>query len=283
MSGRGNDASQAPPPFFNRYGISRTGNPGEPLVIEPYPEVCRSGVLRPTVLAAAVDIIGSLFARETAGRDGIFTIDLSVRAPARRVPKRIVTRGELLRAGRSLIASEAVLEADGAPFGYGQTTFQRVPRPESSAASSEPDPVGLPEVLDHFPLERPLAEEAGVDVADASRGRVELPLGAALLSPQGVMQGALVALVVEEAALALAEHGGGVPHVVTELDLRYLAAGRKGPIVSSADWVAGRDGETIRIVLRDAGHGNRITTAGLARVAEAPAQVSASHRGEPSR
>jgi acyl-coenzyme A thioesterase PaaI-like protein len=258
-----------PPPFFLRYGISRTGDPAAPLVIEPYPDVCRSGALRPTVLAAAVDTIGSLFAREVAGRDGIFTTDLSVRSPVRPVPKRIVVRGALLRAGRSLIASEALLEVEGAPFAYGQTTFQRVPRKAPAESSGASEALGLPEVLAHFPLERPLADEAGVVVADASRGRVELPLGPASLSPQGVMQGALVALVVEEAALALAEHGDAGAHVVTELDIRYLAVGREGPIVSSADWVGAREDGTIRVALRDAGHGNRITTAGLARVARA--------------
>jgi acyl-coenzyme A thioesterase PaaI-like protein len=120
---------------------------------------------------------------------------------------------------------------------------------------------------------------AGVVVVDAGRGRVELPLGPASLSPQGVMQGALVALVVEEAALALAEHGDGGPHVVTELDLRYLAGGREGPITSSADWVSDRAGGTLRVVLRDAGRGGRITTAGLARVAKLPARGPARPSG----
>jgi len=262
-------AVSEPPPFFLRYGISRTDDSDVPLLIEPYPEVCRSGVLRATVLAAAVDIIGSLFARRTAGSDGIFTTDLSVRAPTRPVPERIVVRGELLRAGGSLIASEAFLEADGAPFGYGQTTFQRVRRPAGGGTAEGNAPTGLPEVLDHFPLDRPLAEQAGMVMADAARGCVELPLGPSSLSPQGVMQGALVALVVEEAALALAEHGSSDPHAVTELDLRYLAAGRKGPIVSSAQWVARREDGMIRIALRDAGHENRITAAGLARVEKA--------------
>lgn len=269
MSGPASGAAPGPPPFLLRYGISRTGDPDAPLLIEPCPEVCRGGILRPTVLAAAVDMVGSLFARGTAGRDRIRTIDLSVRAPARPVPKRIVARGELLRAGRSLIASAAVLEAEGKPLGYGQTTFLRVPPREGGAGGVEP--VGLPEVLDRVPLERPIAEEAGVVVADGSRGRVELPLGPASLSPDGVMQGALVALLVEEAALALAEDADAGPHVVIELDVRYLAPGRKGPIVSSAQWVADRAGEMIRVALYDAGAGNRTTTAGLARVAEATA------------
>lgn len=271
MSGAGGEGGPETPLFFLRYGISRTGDPAAPLLIQPYPEVCRGGVLRPTVLAAAVDIVGSLFARESAGRDAIFTIDLSVRAPVRTAPKRIVARGELLRAGRSLVTSGVVLEADAAPIGFGHTTFQRVARRASGAAPGEPDQVGLPEALEHYPLERPLAEEAGIVVADASRGRVELPLGPASLSPQGVMQGALVALVVEESALALAEDGGAAPHAVCELDVRYLAAGREGPIVSIAEWVTGREDRMIRVALHDAGHGNRITTAGLARVAEVAA------------
>lgn len=278
MTARGSDSTPLPPPFFMRYGLSRTGDARAPLVIEPYPHVCRGGMLRPTVIAAAVDAVGSLFARERAGADAIFTIDLSVRAPARPVPKRVRTRGELLRAGRSLIASEVVLEADGAPFACGQTTFQRVARPEAGASPAAPGRATLPEVLDHFPLERPLAEEAGVAVTDASRGRVELPLSAALLSPEGVMQGALVALVVEEAALALAEYGDAGPHFVTELDIRYLAAGRDGPIVSSAHWVTDREGEATRIVLRDAGRGDRITTAGLARVKRLHARPPAPNR-----
>ena len=268
MARRGNATSPDPPLFLLRYGISRTGDARAPFAIEPTPQTCHAGVLRPTVLAAAVDMVGSLFAREIAGRDTISTIDLSLRAPVTPVPKRIVARGALLRAGRNLIASETLFEADAAPIGYGQATFQRIPRPESGAQS---EPVGLPATLEPVPLDRPLAEEAGVVRTDAGRGRVELPLGPACLSPQGTMQGGLVALVVEEAALALAEHGGAGLHVVTELDLRYLAAGRRGPIVSQADWVAGREAGMIRVSVYDAGHGDRLTTAGLVRLARAPA------------
>jgi acyl-coenzyme A thioesterase PaaI-like protein len=223
-------------------------------------------VLRPTVLAAAVDMVGSLFAREIAGADAIFTPDLSVRAPALAAPTRLVAHGEILHAGRSTVTSEVRLESDAAPFAYGQTSFRRVPRPGPAPTPEELARLVLPEVIECVPLERPLAREAGIVVADASRGCVALPLRDALRTPGGVMQGALVALLVEEAALALAEHADAGPHVVTELDVRYLAAGREGPIRSSADWVNGREGAMIRIALRDAGHGDRITAAALARV-----------------
>jgi acyl-coenzyme A thioesterase PaaI-like protein len=270
---RGSEPHPDPTLFMLRYGISRSRDPQAPFTIAPSPHVCHGGALRPTVLAAAVDIVGSLFAREIAGSDRISTIDLSLRAPLRPVPERIVARGALLRGGRSLVASETALEADGAAFGYGQATFLRAPPPASDGGAARPEPVGLPETFESVPLDRPLAEEAGLVRSDPGRGRVELPLGPACLSPQGTLQGGLVALVVEEAALALAEHDGAGPHVVTELDLRYLAAGRRGPIVSAAEWVAGREAGTIRVRVYDAGQGDRITTAGLARVVRAPAQT----------
>jgi acyl-coenzyme A thioesterase PaaI-like protein len=218
-------------------------------------------------------MVGSLITREIAGDAPIFTTDLSVRAPAWPAPERLVVRGELLRAGSSAIASEVLLEADEAPFAYGQTSFRRLKRPVS-ARPEEPQRRGLEEVIDLVPLERPLGSEAGIVVADSSRGRVELPLRNALLHGE-VVQGGVVALVVEEAAIALAEHGNAGPHVVTELDMRYLASGRHGPIVSSADWVAGREDAMLRVVLRDAGRENRITTVALARVAPVPSHGSA--------
>lgn len=258
------------PPFFMRYGISRSRESGSPLVIEPYPEVCHRGVVRPTVLAAAVDLVGSFFAREVAGSDALLTTDLSVRAPARPAPGRMTTQGRSLRVGRSVITSEAVLQVAGAPAAYGQTSFRRVPRPASAPAPPGPSTLAVPEEFSCVPLDRPLLEEVGVEVRDAERGHVEVAMRDALLNGEGGMQGALVALLVEAAALALADAACPVPQVVTELDLRYLAAGRAGPIVSEAHWVAGPESEVMRVALRDVGNEGRLTTAALARVAPAP-------------
>ena len=108
---------------------------------------------------------------------------------------------------------------------------------------------------------------------DPDSGRVEVVMRDALRNAEGGMQGALVALLVEVAALALADAVCSVPQVVTELDLRYLAAGRTGPIVSEAHWIAGPAGETVRVELRDRGHGDRITTAAIARVAPVPGSL----------
>jgi len=59
--------------------------------------------------------------------------------------------------------------------------------------------------------------------------------------------------------------------VVSELDLRYLSAGRRGPMVSEAAWVgAPRDG-MIRVDLRDAGASDRLAASALLRTEESPA------------
>jgi len=260
------------PPFFSRYGISRVRDSDSPLVIEPYPEVCHRGVLRPTVLAAAVDLVGSFHGREVAGTDALLTTDLSVRVPARPTPARLTVQGRPLRVGRSVITSESVFEADGVSVAYGQTSFRRVAR-EAALAVPAASELAVPQEFVCLPLERPLVEEVGVEVRDPDCGRVEVVMRDALRNAEGGMQGALVALLVEVAALALADAACRVPQVVTELDLRYLAAGRTGPIVSEAHWIAGPAGETVRVELRDRGHGDRITTAAIARVAPVPGSL----------
>jgi acyl-coenzyme A thioesterase PaaI-like protein len=261
-------AERAPPAFFTRYGLSRTGDPDAPLLLEPYPEICHRGVVRTAVIASAVDIAGSLFAREIAGGDATFTSDLSVRAPARFVPERVVARASLLRAGRNLITTAVVLEAGGAPWAYGQTSFTRVAR--RGGASDAPPSYAMPRVIERVPLERPLVEEVGIEVVDAARGHLEVELRDALRNPEGVMQGALVALLTEVAAETLADYCLGSPQVVSELDVRYLAMGRVGPIVSEAQWIGEPADGMLRVELRDRGHGDRITTAALLRVHASP-------------
>ena len=66
-------------------------------------------------------------------------------------------------------------------------------------------------------------------------------------------------------------HGGTLP-CVTDLDVRYLAMGRTGPIWTRAAWVGGAR-DTIRVELRDRGSSDRLVTAVLAKIAKAPAGV----------
>ncbi len=257
------------PPFFTRYGLSRTGVFEAPLRLEPYAEICHRGVLRPAVIASAIDIVGGLNAREIAGDDSTFTTDLSVRAPADTVPDVILARGTLLRVGRRVITTCVILEADGETYAYGETSFMRVAqRREATGAKAR---LGMPEVIEQVPLERPLHEEVGIEIVDPARGEVRVELREPLRNPEGVMQGALVALLCEVAAETLADHSHGCPQVVREIDVRYLAMARVGPIVSLARWIGAPDAGMLRVELRDRGNEERITAATLLRTAPAPA------------
>ena len=80
------------------------------------------------------------------------------------------------------------------------------------------------------------------------------------------MQGALVALVVECAALARAEHALGPGQVVSELDLRYLAPCSAGPVVGRPRFLGRAETRLLHVELFDAGRDHRLTTTALARV-----------------
>ena len=266
--------AQSAPPLFTRYGFARTGDEAAPLTIEPYPAICTNGALRATVVASAVDLVGGLHTRAIAGTDATFTSDLSIWIPRPDTPEARVARGETLRVGRRLITTRVVLSSRGpgdeagtdACYALGETTFTRIPRPPEEAPDIRR--LSLPESIPRHPLDRPLDEAVGIHTIDAGEGHVELPLRGGLLNPEGVMQGALVALVVECAALSIAaEHAGGSP-AVTELDLRYLASASEGPVYSRASWIGPAAERMLRVELRDAGREDRLTTTALVRIAD---------------
>ncbi len=255
------------PPLFTRYGFSRTGVARTPLRVEPYPQVCRNGALRATVLASAVDLVGGFTAREAAGTDATFTTDLSLRVPRPGVPAKVIAHATPLRVGRRLVTTEVRLESGEGMHAYGQTTFLRRAR---SGPVPDRRTLATPEQIPFHPLERPLDEEVGVETVDATRGAVRLALREALLNPEGVLQGALVALLAECASLALAEHAAEGPAVVTELDLRYLAAASIGPVESEAHWIGEPAAGMLCVTQRDRGRDDALTSTALVRIAAAP-------------
>ncbi len=254
-------------PFYTRYGLTRTGDRDAPLVIAPYPEVCRHGSLRAAVVAAAVDIVGSLFTRELAGTDILSTTDLSIRIPQPGSPAALVTRGRVLRQGRTGVTSGVELFAGSQLWAYGETSFARKPRAADAGVKIED--LALPRSFARNPLTRPLEDEVGVVVVDAGHGEVELVLRPQVLNAEATLQGALVALLVERAAEALGEHRLGSPQRVTELDLRYLSTAKLGPVRSRAAFIGGPDDGMLRVELRDIGRGDRLTATALLRIAAA--------------
>lgn len=267
-------------PFYTRYGIARTGEREASLAITPYPEVCRAGRLRMTVLAAAVDIVGSLFTRERAGNDILFTTDLSVRMPRTPPPQGLVARGRILRSGRTGVTTAVALETrsdagtggagaarDGAAWAYGETSFARVARAEGASVTAAD--LALPNVFASNPLAQPLEDEVGVGVVDAARGEVELVLRRAVLNREATLQGALVALLVERAGEVLGESRLGEPQSVVGLDLRYLTTAKVGPVRSRAYFLGDPADGVLRVELRDCGREDRVTATAFLQIAPA--------------
>jgi len=258
--------------LFGRLGIRARRDVSGPFYLEPFAQTTHRGVIRSSVLVLAVDMMGGFVAEAGTGTDWIFTTDLSLRTAALPPPQRFEAEGNLLRSGRGLVHCEVVIRdaSSGREFAYGQTGFMRVPR-----RHGDPEHPQLyePSWLEEGPrIQRSLAEEVGIEVVDAELGHVEVPMRDELRNHAGALQGALAAFVGEVAAEVLSDSAPGGPHVVTDMDVRYLAMGRVGPIWTRAAWVGGSR-DTVRVELRDRGSSDRLVTAVLAKLAPAPAGV----------
>ena len=253
--------------LFARLGIAARRTAGGPVWLEPAPSLCNNGAVRPSIVVLMVDMIAGFVAESYAEGDWVVTTDLSVRTPLRTIPARVDCNGELLRIGRNTVSSTVRLIAADQPFGYGVAGFARLPR----RYGDPPRPhLHEDDELLHLPtITRPVVEEVGIEVADASRGAVSVEMRDALRNPVGAMQGAIVSLVAEVAAEALAEHGRGVPQIVTGLDIRYVAMARTGPVTSTAEWIGGDGSGQISVVLRDRGNEDRIIAQVLAQAEDA--------------
>ena len=126
----------------------------------------------------------------------------------------------------------------------------------------------MPRVFASNPLDQPLEDEVGIEHVPNTPGRVRLPLRSQLLNPEGILQGALVGLLIESAAESLA----GAEAVVEEMDLRYLAASKAGPIEARADWIdppersPGIAASMMRVVIRDLGQDGRLAASAFVRI-----------------
>lgn len=230
----------------------------------PRPELLHHGMLRPTVVVLMVDMLAGMSAEANVGGDWVFTTDLSARMPRTDVPELVTGSVAPLRIGRGSLTNEMFLSADGSEYAYGQAEFIRLPRRHGDP---EKPHLNITEPRVFEPLDVPLVTAAGVEVTDAADGRVSVELIDELRNPAGAMQGAMVSLTAEIAAEALAETHLGVPVRITDIDLRYLAMARVGPMVAHARWIGEPTFGAIRVELRDQGADNRLTTAVLVRVA----------------
>jgi acyl-coenzyme A thioesterase PaaI-like protein len=156
------------------------------------------------------------------------------------------------KAGRSVSVLSIDITGDDHDIGFGHATFMAAPNPSLRMPTIVRDE-GL--LRPHPPsLDVPFAERAGCE--RLAPGVASIPLRPDGLNSSGTLNGGLLALVVEEAALSM-EPGA----TLASLSMRYVQPVRIGPAVARAEV---RDG-LANIAVRDTGRDDRLAVIATTR------------------
>lgn len=257
----------------SRLGASITFEDGRYVLhLLPNPQTMVNGMVRTSVIALLVDVVGAI-AVDTDPDAWTFTTDLSMRMIVREPPERIDAHNEVIRHGkRSMTCRVTLSDPSGEILGTAAVGFVRVPRRSDDPPKPDVDPFEANSRWgDIGMIDEPLRAAVGVSVIDASAGRISFPLGPEVKNPAGAMHGAMVALAVELTAEVLAAHHLGEGLVVTDIDMRFLGQGRVGPVVGRAWFVGPEQDGTIEVELIDAGQSGKRVAVGYTRVRPGPA------------
>jgi len=220
--------------------------------ITPYLHVPGTPRLRTSILAAWADMIcGLLAARAMAPRVPV-TLELDVQlyrpAPAAGT---VTAVGRTVKAGRSVFVAEVEFSDEREEtFAFSTGSFMAAPDTRltlGSLTSIDMPPMGAT-------LTMPLADRAGCK--RERPGVAVLPRSEDGLNGSNTVNGGLIALAAEEAALSLLPG-----QTLSSLHLRYLQPVRVGPAVATATVRAGLG----RVELRDAGRGDRLAVVATTR------------------
>lgn len=228
-------------------------------VAEITPEMWVPGthVVRTSVLAVWADSVTGLLAGLSLQPRISVTLDLDLHLVHQPVGLgEVRLEATVVKAGRTVTVVGVHLFLDGAssPFAVGHGSFMASPNPDHVMHGGFP--LMLPGHGRRLPC--PLAERAGA--RRLGPGSAEVPWRPGNLNATGSIQGGLVALAIEEAALSAGAPGS----VLTSLTLRYLRPFRSGPARARSD---ARDGVASVLVDTDAGKPGAVATARLAPAA----------------
>ncbi len=216
-----------------------------------------AGVARPSVLLAWADILTGSLANEYTQPRVCMTVDLSVRI-VRPVPagSGLVAVGRVLKTGQTLTFGETTFSIAGDDDVVAESlgTFVASPRPQDLGRSGT-----ALEASARRPMHPP---QAVTPVSEMLRSRIVAP-GVVeadrhdrILNWAQTVQGGAVAALAEEAVLALDDSP-----VPSELEVRYLAAVRVGPMRATAR----RIGSWVRVEVLDSGNSDRLVSVAVAR------------------
>lgn len=226
--------------------VGRSGD-GIEGAAEVVPEMWLPGTshLRTSILATWVDHVAGLVAIDVLAPRVPVTLELDVHVHERTPSTGTVrVQARLIKAGRSVVVCAVdVTDEAGHPVALGTASFMAAPDPGLEL----PRHLSL-DTTDATTcrLERPFADRAGCQRVGA--GIAALPRSEDGLNAAGTVNGGLIALVVEEAALSLTPGA-----TLGSMALRYLRPVRSGPAVATAEVRVGLG----RVEVRDAGDGDR--------------------------
>jgi acyl-coenzyme A thioesterase PaaI-like protein len=228
------------------------------------PEMWAPGTtsLRTSILAAWTDHAAGYLAIDVLGPRIPTTLELDVhlyqRAPGN---GSISAVARIIKAGRAVVVLTVEFTDDhGQPIAVGTGSFMAVPDPTVTL----PPEVRRPEAMvdPGVRLRVPLAERAGCERREP--GVAVLPRSDDGLNSAGTINGGLAAVAVEEAALSLTPGA-----TLASMALRYLRPARVGPVVATADVLAGLG----RVEVRDAGSDDRLAIVATTRTFSDPARA----------
>ena len=231
-------------------------------------EICHGGVPYASAVMMLADTVVGMRLERDVGDAWTFTTDYSLRRPLTPVPvgSELIGTARTLRHGSRLLIEAVDHHVNGEAWaGHAQVTFMRTPIRDGD---TKMDIEAIAQRMANGPrtfLDRPLGEAAGIEITDP--GVARLVPDDSVRRPGGFVQGSIITLVGELAAISLAEDHHGRTCVVQDLDVRYLIGGRTGPLVATATWLGDPAEGRIAVETLDTGHDNIITTTHLATVA----------------
>lgn len=210
--------------------------------------------LRTSILATWADIATGLLVVQTLAPRVPVTLELDVH-----LYRQFEGEGTLnaiartVKAGRSVVVLTVdFTDADGDPVAVGNASFMAAP---DTTLTMPPDRLRRQTVAERRPLEVPYAERAGC--VRREPGVAVIGHGEDTLNASGTLNGGLIALAIEEAALSLTPGA-----TLSSMSMRYLRPVRSGPAVATAYVRSGLG----RVEVRDAGAEHRLAVAATTRV-----------------
>jgi acyl-coenzyme A thioesterase PaaI-like protein len=226
--------AKLPQGIFREFGLVLESD-GDDLIgradVVPTMLVPGSDVLRLSVLAVWADTIIGLLAMQAIAPRVPTTLELDVHvfAPIRQCSS-VHMRARLTRSGRSvLVFTVDFSDASGRPLGFGTSMFMALPDPNISIPPGN-------WALKRFArssgeLRQPLAERVRCERREP--GVASLPWSPDTQNTARAINGGILAIAIEEAALSLADSPAGA-QTLSSLVIRYLRSVRTGPAVATA-------------------------------------------------